>query len=578
MALCGRDVLSDDLQILNTNAEPTRMIRHDSQSARRRLRMWLVSMALAAPALVPYVAQYCGTPAGQHPTPFIQYDTPYYLANAREHFDNGDFRLLYSNPFDWRYEAPAIYIQPMTLILGVLLRFTDISANILWIAFEVVAALACSRIALAFYTEIVGISDTARRLGLIVFFWGGGLLALAGILYAALTGEPVRRVVFRFDPFNGWWFLNFGRNLILPTEALYHALFFGCMLCLIRNRFIAAASVAFTLSASHPFTGVELLLILGCWSALELFFVRGSAVPRRFAIAIVGLLALHFGYYIGYLAYFGEHRKLMQAWSLSWLIQAENFLPAYALVGMLAIWSFRSLPIAREFFSRPRNRLFLVWFLVAFALENHEFAIKAIQPLHFTRGYAWTALFFMGAVPLVELFGVLLRLRNPVLRAMAVITVLVIMAFDNALWLARFPGAIVLSGQTQPEFIVTEFQMDLYRWFCRDENEGALVLPLTRDRRFGYLTSVYTPLRSWTGHKYNTPDLSERDRELAALLENGEMVSEWLERPLIVVIDTEMTAPDWLHANQFILCFRNDGYEAYLRKPTGDSRKHPDGR
>lgn len=46
---------------------------------RSELCLWLVRVALATPAIVPCFAQYCGTPAGEHATPFIQCDTAYYL-------------------------------------------------------------------------------------------------------------------------------------------------------------------------------------------------------------------------------------------------------------------------------------------------------------------------------------------------------------------------------------------------------------------------------------------------------------------------------------------------------------------
>ena len=172
------------------------------------------------------------------------------------------------------------------------------------------------------------------------FFWGGGLLALAGIGYslmtrgvASLTSQGAVRRIFRFDPCDGWWFLNFGRNMVLPTEALYHALFFGSVLYVLRERFLAAAILAFALSVSHPFSGAELLLILVSWSALEVLFVRSTAVPKGFFVALVGLLGLHVGYYLVYLTSFPEHSKLMKTWALAWELRAVNFLPAYALVG-----------------------------------------------------------------------------------------------------------------------------------------------------------------------------------------------------------------------------------------------------
>ncbi len=97
--------------------EPDNARRPFQGGPRRELKVWLISLALASPALLPYVSHFAAPPAGRLPTGFIAYDMPYYLANAREHFDEGRFRLFYSNPFDPRASAPAIYVQPMSLAL-----------------------------------------------------------------------------------------------------------------------------------------------------------------------------------------------------------------------------------------------------------------------------------------------------------------------------------------------------------------------------------------------------------------------------------------------------------------------------
>ncbi len=529
----------------------------------RELRFWLISLALAAPAWLPYVSHFAAPPSGELATGFLVYDMPYYLANAREHFDNGRFQLLYSNPFDPRYDAPAIYIQPMTLALAIVLSTTHIDPGLLLVIFEFAAAWVCARVALAMYAEVVGLGGWARWVGLVGFFWGGGLLAVAGIGYSLVKRGLVSNI-FQFDPAGGWWFLNFGRNLVFPTEALYHALFFGSVLCLLRRRFTRAAILAFLVSASHPFTGIELLLILATWSALELFFVRSSAVPRGFFLAVVGLQALHVGYYLGYLGRFPEHRELMRAWTLAWELQAVHFLPAYALVGALAFWSFRRLDLAQRFFAQSRNRLFLTWFLVAFALANHEFAIPPIQPLHFTRGYIWTPLFFLGSTTLIDLFERLHRSVRPTLGPVAVGVALGLFLLDNILWLGQFP-LDAFRGRQFTGFTVKGSQLDLYRWLGRDENRGTILL--APDPDLGYLASVYTPLRSWVGHQYNTPDIDRRKREVAAFLDEGAIVDAWKGKTLIIAIDrtgSEFPKPFKEGAR---LVYQNQGYLVYRLEP-----------
>jgi len=553
--------------------DPAVEVAVPASGARSELRLWLVSLFLFSPALIPYASHFIFRPPGRLATGFIAYDMPYYLANAREHFDTGRFRFLYSNPFDPNYASPAIYVQPMTLALGAIMHLTGIAPDHLFLLFEFVAGWVCARVAVALYAAVVGLDGWARRLGLVAFFWGGGLLALTAVAYELAT-EGVVWSLFVLDPFDGWWFLNFGRNLIYPTESLYHSFFFGCILSLVRRRFAIAVVLAFLLSWSHPYSGVELLFIVASWSALELFFVRGGEVPIGFFAAILTVLGLHLGYYLVFLTRFPEHRTLMKENSMPWLLQARNFVPAYALVGALAVWSFRSLELAKTFFAEMRNRLFLVWFLVAFALANHEFAIKPMQPLHFTRGYIWTPLFLMGATTLVGLFTTLRQWGGRVLGSLAVGAVVVVLLLDNALWLGTQPWT---ADKGQP-WTVTADQLDVYRWLSLPENRGALLIPDPHGRRWeldglGYLSSTYTPLRSWIGHSQHTPDIQAKRREVAEFLDDGRVVDAWRGKSLLVTLDRSYPEPRWLSKTGVQPVYENTTYRVYRISP---ARKSPE--
>lgn len=233
---------------------------------------------------------------------------------------------------------------------------------------------------------------------------GGGLLTLAGLVYCVASGSGIREI-FRFDPAEGWWFLNLGRNLVYPVEAFYHVLFLACILMVVRERYAAALGAAALLSLNHPFSGVQLLLVLLAWAAVERAFIRNARVPSYFLWGVGVALGAHLGYYMGYLNTFPEHRALFEQWKgTNWLLQADSFVPAYALVAATAFWRARRSDLAGRVFQAPRNRLFLVWFLVSFGLANHEFAIDSIQPVHFTRGYIWIPLFLLGAPALISLF------------------------------------------------------------------------------------------------------------------------------------------------------------------------------
>ena len=204
---------------------------------------WLMSFLLLLPVTTLYVSHFLPA-AGQVATGFIQYDQPYYMANAREFFDSGKFALTYANPFDQSYAAPRIYFQPHLFLLGLWMRVTGMDPGIVYVLFGFFAALACARLGIALFETYVRSRSRYRALALVLFFWGGGLLTLTAllkhdvdILLKGSSTEAASIYLFRFDPSFGWWFFNFGRNLVFPVEAFYHALFFACVLAILRGRF-----------------------------------------------------------------------------------------------------------------------------------------------------------------------------------------------------------------------------------------------------------------------------------------------------------------------------------------------------
>jgi hypothetical protein len=101
----------------------------------REVHLWLVSLVLFAPALIPYLSHFAFQPPGRLPTGFIDYDLPSYLANAREHFDSGHFRFFFRNAYDPNLASPHIYFQPWTLVLGTVMHLTGIAPNHLFLIF-----------------------------------------------------------------------------------------------------------------------------------------------------------------------------------------------------------------------------------------------------------------------------------------------------------------------------------------------------------------------------------------------------------------------------------------------------------
>ena len=508
----------------------------------KELRLWLVSFLLLLPAAIPYVAHY--TSIGHTlPTGFIQGDQAYYMSNAREHFDSGRFTLLYRNPFNPTDENPLIYFQPHILLLGLLLEFTQWDPGTVYVLFGFIAAWTCARIALALYKQIVGLRSSAHWIGLIAFFWGGGMLVLCGGVisgYYAYHGMPLLPInfylkyLFQLDPSQGWWFLNFGRNLVFPTEAYYHCLFFGSIVLILKRRMAAAAIIVFLLALSHPYTGLELLAIVFVWSFTERFFTTNPTIPTWFAMICGVILLGHIVYYLIYLPQFESHRVIMTQWQQPWILRPETTLTAYAIVGLLSIWTLRRVSFIRSFFSGSTNRLLFVWFIVAFLLANHQYLIRAVQPIHFTRGYVWTALFFIGAPSLIILLEKMQSSRR-VLSKVGMAAFLIAFLLDNATWLTAVAvsPSLVRDSRDRSDIVLTRNQKELLTWMDSEETLGAVVL--SEDEKIGYLATVYTPLRSWYGHPFNTPQSSKRKEELNAFFSKGQVQDIWTDERLLLV-------------------------------------------
>lgn len=492
------------------------------------LRRWIFAAALILPASVPYVHHYL---SGEGlPTGFIQGDQPGYMAVAREYFDRG-FSLTYSNPFVPFADGPSIYFQPQTFLLGLLWFLSRLDPGLLFVLFGVASALVCARVALALYESCAGTWDSAARVGALLFFWGGGFLTLAGALssplYAFRSGESMLYGnLFRWDPFEGWWFLNFGRNLIMPLEAYYHAVFFGAVVAVIRERYVSAGLLLALLCASHPYSGSELLAVLAVWAAAEGLAFDPVRRVRQFLGMVVVIGIVHVGYYLVFLPHFPEHRALVHQWSKWWVLDWRSALFAYGLVGIVAV-----LAMVRGDPERARVRRFLLfWFLVAGVLVKHElFTDHPIEPLHFTRGYVWTPLFLLG---LPALLRALRTLMNPLTPVSGVLLggLLLIFLLDNGMWFTA-----VGRGYTIEPVRTSIEQREVFRVMNSEACAGSAVL--TPDPQVAVLSTVYTPLRPWTTHLRYTDDDIERRGEVRTLLEQGITSPAWAGWRLTVVLD-----------------------------------------
>jgi hypothetical protein len=332
--------------------------------------------------------------------------------------------------------------------------------------------------------------------------------------------------LFRWDPFEGWWFLNFGRNLVFPLESYYHAVFFGVILALLRERYMAATILLAVLCTSHPYSGSELLAIVTVWSAAEAFIFSRDRRERKFFFACVAIGFLHVAYYLIFLPQFPEHRGLVHQWSKHWFLDLRSASLAYGPVALFAVWAMMRAKTMPE----RKERLLLFWAVVAFLLAKHElFTSQPVEPLHFTRGYVWTPLFLLGLPVLLGIFRKAM-VRRTVHLSVVALAVVTLFLLDNALWFTA-----VGRGYLIEHVMVAPEQRAVFDALNRDELQGSVVLTL--DRGIATLSPVYTSLRPWTTQLLYTDEDARRRQEVKDLFLDGRPSNGWRGERLAVVLE-----------------------------------------
>jgi hypothetical protein len=494
--------------------------------------LWLLSVALFLPVIALYAAHLIPGPSGVSGTGFLQYDQPYYMAIARKYFDDGGLSLTYGLPFSPDPSTPRVYFQPLTFALGLFEYVSGADPGFIYVLAAIVMGILCCRAAIELYREVVGLDGTARRIGLVCFVWGGGLAVLAALAHGAMAGEAVAEHLFDFDDTaNGWWLPNLGRNLVIPTEALYHLVFFASVVLVLRRYFAGAVLGVLMLAVSHPFSGLQIIAVLGAWAVVERLIRSADRPPIWFAPALFMIGIIHVGYYLIFLPYVSpEHAALQQQWTLPWTFHYWNFLASDGLACGLAVMAVASR--WRTAGSDWRQRLLFFWFAISLALANHDLLVRPVQPLHFTRGYIWIPLFLLGAPVLVEALETVLRTRTR--RLWVVALALFVLLFDNAAWIGTRMAGATFFGVHGEEISLDPREREVFVELSSSELRRHLLI--SQDEKIGYLATVYTPLRSWYSHMFNTPYAANRRAELSSFFERGNEPAPWRLRPLAVVL------------------------------------------
>lgn len=457
-------------------------------------------------------------------------DNALYLSYARQYADADRLQLFYSNPFNDSGQYPAIYFQTQSVLLALAMQ-TGISAGFIMIIFVILFTLLCFRVLISIF-DVLMPGSRYRTLGIILFAWGGGLLALAGIPVHFMRppdGQDFFDRIFFLDPGWGWWGLNLGRSLFITCEAYYHFLFLLSILFILKKHWKAALGSIFFLSISHPFTGIELLGILGAWLFWEKILVKNREIPWYFAIGTGLVLAFHIFYYLEYLNRFPDHRSVSEQFSVNWRLRFFSMIPAYAIVAPLALLSIFHFSKPRLFFRNSHNRLFLSWLVVVLLLVNHELYMKPRQPIHFTRGYDWTGFFLLGLPALAPLLDHFKKWK-----AGTVITMVFVALFlsDNFLWITNY---IRFKNKTTSVMYLSPEQEAVLETLAKNTDNKTLVL--SNDVDLSLLTAVYSKAYPWISNPYTTPFYQKKKAAYLHYLSTGIADSSWAGRKLVFIFN-----------------------------------------
>jgi hypothetical protein len=155
--------------------------------------------------------------------------------------------------------------------------------------------------------------------------------------------------------------------------------------------------------------------------------------------------------------------------------------------------------------------------------------MSPLQPIHFTRGYVWSGLFFLSIPGLSRLYSYLKEIKA---GKIIILTGIVIFLSDNLLWTINL---LRKKENVEWEGHITKDTRYVFQFLNSFTNPNDLIIgnaPL-----ISYMSNVYTSANSWISHPFNTPHIKAREEAQKLFFEKGIKPSAWQNRRIIIVID-----------------------------------------
>lgn len=519
-----------------------------------RKKTIVLSFLLTLPVILFLIHHYVSHSPELTPTGFTTDENVLYMSYAHQYLDQENFSPFYSNPFDGNPQSPKIYFQPVNAIFVPLLK-SGADPGLVFSLFGLIMAFCCVYMGIRIIQHLLP-NNKYQALIALLFTWGGGLTAITGIIASLITSGKLTSswldTIYIADPANGWWGLNWGRILFIPLEAYYHFLFLLCIYLILKKKWIGAGLAGLLLAASHPFTGIEYLIILSGWIAIEKSFFKNKSIPRWFIVVSGIAITLDIYYHLSYLPSFPEHNQLFNQYSVAWTYSFRVYIPAYIIVALISYATFRVKKSISRFLELPHQRLFLTWAIVSFLLSKHEWFMKPMQPIHFTRGYVWAGLFLLsipGLLWLIEYF------KKTAVRKCVFAGFLIIFLSDNTLWITNI---LKSNSKNEAEGYLTKETREVFDYLEKSTTRNDLLIG--NDRLVSYMANVYSSANAWVSHPYNTPDREDRIIIMNNYLQSGNRPAEWVSRRLIIVINKQAPPVPVLPSLLVTKLFENSRY------------------
>lgn len=524
------------------------------------LQPWVLFVSVL-PFLVIPIAHLLSSPSTA--TGLFHFELPYYVANGRAIFERGN-GLLYPNPFDPSIVAPAVYVHWLPEMLGIATAVFGADPGVVVLCMTFAAALVFAAASKRLVEFCLPRDNSTRgAFGASAVFlcvmWGGGVLAISSGFTGWLAGNAEVDLL-AMDPGNGLWFLNWGRNALFPTEAIYHALVALCWLAELRHRRVTASVFLLLLATTHPWSGLELLLTMNLWRGVRLIVTKNRTEVVQLALS-AGMLVIFLGYYRIWLPSFEQHAALQSVWELDWSLKWSSALAAWGLVAAAAIYR---LARDRSAWQTETVQFLLCALAVAAGLSLHDRVMKPVQPLHFTRGYVWMPLCLLGAPAVVELMKSCWQ--RSVMAKVAVCAACLMLASDNLVF-----AAVHSWRQYQQR---DGFHLDAHdRALLLDLHEQyPEAVVLTESSKINYLLPAYANLRPWLGHPFNTPGFPERREIMDRCFADGTVsVSHIPADVTLLVVELTRNAQPLVNSGCWLdIRVRNGRWSVWIREVRGD--------